>query len=502
MVAKIASGKSIRGALSYNENKVANGNAVLLSAINYPKDGEALSFQEKLARLTNQAALNERIQHKCVHISLNFDPSEHFDTDKYQAIAEAYMKKLGFGEQPYLVYQHTDAAHEHLHIVTMTIREDGSAVRLHNLASRASEPARKSVEKEFGLIRAESKKQPELFMLKPADLEKGMYGKSQTKQVISTIVRSVVKHYKFSSLPELNAVLQQFNLVADQGEPGTSMHDKGGLVYSLLDEAHQKTGVPIKASSIYDKPTLKNLQAKFENNRSDRQPYKARIKQEIEKLISLGVDMNRFQSELKLQGIATVLRHNPEGKLYGVTYVDHTTCTVFNGSELGKSHAASGLVSRLLPVINDSALAQNRMSTEQVLAATDFSKGVTGVLTQWAMRGMLVDVPDGEERSPAYRLGWYASHREEYWPLSYKMNAYLQVNNISRARVNYLRKALQEIFSHEQRFPAKQHQGLAGNLMLPMRSVIDECFRIVETGDYLSSELLREAKKKQKRRRG
>src|ERR1700753_3257679 len=78
MVAKIASGKSFNGALSYNENKVAEGKATLLMAINYPKDAEELSFQEKLNRLNKQADLNQRIEHKCVHISLNFDPTEHF----------------------------------------------------------------------------------------------------------------------------------------------------------------------------------------------------------------------------------------------------------------------------------------------------------------------------------------------------------------------------------------------------------------------------------------
>lgn len=106
-------------------------------------------------------------------------------------------------------------------------------------------------------------------LLKPADLEKAEYAKSPTKATISTIVRTVVRYYKFASLHELNAVLSQFNVIADRGEPGTLMYEKNGLVYSLLGPNNKKIGIPIKASSIYGepkRPILKNLEEKFTKN--------------------------------------------------------------------------------------------------------------------------------------------------------------------------------------------------------------------------------------------
>ena len=36
-----------------------------------------------------------------------------------------------------------------------------------------------------------------------------------------------------------------------------------------------------------------------------------------------------------------VYRINPEGCLYGITFIDHTTRTVFNGSRLGKAFSAN-----------------------------------------------------------------------------------------------------------------------------------------------------------------
>ena len=117
MVAVIKTGYSIHRILNYNENKVKEGKAECVSAGNYPIDIENLSFTYKLNRLLKQAALNGNVTRNSVHISLNFDPSEKISNMQLREIADTYMQKIGFGEQPYLTYQHFDAGHPHIHIV-------------------------------------------------------------------------------------------------------------------------------------------------------------------------------------------------------------------------------------------------------------------------------------------------------------------------------------------------------------------------------------------------
>src|SRR6202012_3788979 len=117
-----------------------------------------------------------------LHVSLNFDPSEQFSDKRLREIAAAYMGKIGFGEQPYLLYQHFDAGHPHVHLVTTNIRTDGSAIKLHNLARGKSKQARLEIEKEFGLVAAEESKQNEAFRLKPLNAAKVNYGKTETKR--------------------------------------------------------------------------------------------------------------------------------------------------------------------------------------------------------------------------------------------------------------------------------------------------------------------------------
>src|SRR5215210_522701 len=143
MVAVIKTGHSINRILSYNENKVKEGKAELLSAVNYPIDAEKISFNHKLNLLLKQASLNENVTRNSVHISLNFDTSEKISKEQLKEISESYMQKIGFREQPYLVYQHFDAGHPHIHIVTTNVQASGKRIDLHNIGRNQSELARK-----------------------------------------------------------------------------------------------------------------------------------------------------------------------------------------------------------------------------------------------------------------------------------------------------------------------------------------------------------------------
>ena len=122
---------SIKRALNYNEQKVLKGNADCIYAGNYLKDADKLNFHQKLIRFTDLIALNERAKKSnTLHISLNFGAGENIDKEKLIMIAKSYMEKIGFGKQPYLVYEHKDAGHQHIHIVTSNIEADGNGSTL------------------------------------------------------------------------------------------------------------------------------------------------------------------------------------------------------------------------------------------------------------------------------------------------------------------------------------------------------------------------------------
>ncbi|TXE13506.1 relaxase/mobilization nuclease domain-containing protein [Algoriphagus aquimarinus] len=348
MVAIIKTSKSLRRPFHYNENKVEQGVAELLLAQNYPMKNAEQTADLRLKYLLKLANLNSRTSVNAVHISLNFAPGEDIEKEKLQNIAKEYMRGIGFENQPFLVYKHTDAGHPHLHIVTTNIELDGKRIPLHNIGKLKSEPTRKAIEKQFGLVPAESQKQG-LFIAKPVALSRLEYGKSETKRALGNVLQHVLKNYRFTSLPELNAVLKGYRIVADRGNEESRIFKNRGLVYRVLDAEDNKIGVPIKASSFHFRATLIAIESKFEANALERKKHIKSIRSAID-LTVLKMPKCSFEEVMKSlekQGIVTVKRENQAGRLYGITFVDHRTKCVFNGSALGKKYSANGLLNRI-----------------------------------------------------------------------------------------------------------------------------------------------------------
>lgn len=345
MVAVIKTSSSIRGILNYNENKVEIGKAECISAVNYPLELEKLNFTSKLNRFLKLAELNTNAKRNTVHISLNFDPSENHSKEKLAEIADTYMEKLGFGRQPYLVYQHYDAGHPHCHIVTNNIQRDGKRIDLHLLGIRKSEPARKEIEKMFGLVKAEGRKQKEQFSLNPIDVGRVQYGKAESRKAINSVLNKILFDYKYSSLPELNAVLNLYNVHADRGTEESRVFKNNGLLYKILDQNSKPIGVPIKASEFYSRPTLKFLEEKFRTNETKKQYCKSHLRNCLRKAFfdERMTSVERLSERLKDEAIHTILRKSSEGKLYGITFIDFKTQSVVNGSSLGKEFSAKGI---------------------------------------------------------------------------------------------------------------------------------------------------------------
>ncbi|HRP43241.1 MAG TPA: relaxase/mobilization nuclease domain-containing protein [Ginsengibacter sp.] len=350
MVAVIKTGHSIHRIFNYNENKVKEGVAKCIGAENFPLNADEMSPKIKLGFLLRRMKLNENVKRNSVHISLNFDPSEsHISREKLMEIAKVYMQKIGFGEQPYLVYQHYDAGHPHIHLVTTNIQANGKRIDLHHLGIRKSEPARKEIEKTFGLVVAQGRQTKQPFELEPVIMSKIHYGKLQSKKAIRNVLDGILNTYKYTSLPELNAVLRRYNVLADRGSQDSRIFKGGGLIYRILDEEGKPVGVPIKASDFYNKPTLKFLEGRYDLNNTKRQPFKARVKNVIDQaLAGKKPALDEFIKQLEKKGIHTALRQNDAGLIYGITYVDHQTKCVFNGSALGKRYSAKAIQERCL----------------------------------------------------------------------------------------------------------------------------------------------------------
>ncbi|TKK64860.1 relaxase [Ilyomonas limi] len=365
MVAKITFPRFVIGALNYNEQKVQKSVAECIGAGNVLSEVHKMNFHQKLAVFENLNALNERASTKTIHVSLNFSPTEKLNKTRLMAIAESYMEKIGFGEQPYFVYQHLDAGHPHLHIVSTTIRQDGSRINTHNIGRNQSEKARKEIEQEFGLVPTEQQKKE--LVIRSINAKKVVYGKHETKRSIANVVNSVINQYNYTSFAQFNAVLKQYNVVADRGETEGRIYKHGGLVYRVLDEAGNKIGVPIKASAINSKPTLVLLEQKFEVNKGKREEPKQLLKKILDEVLQLSpASMQELMGLLAKKNVYTVLRQNEEGRIYGITLVDNQNKAVFNGSEIGKAYSIASIQQHFYKTQPLTKEMEERMQTQSV----------------------------------------------------------------------------------------------------------------------------------------
>jgi hypothetical protein len=348
MVARIYPPGQLKRSLNYNENKVRIMKAECLYAGNFLLEKDQMNFYHKLNFFESRSVLNQRTGNAGLHISLNFDPSEQLGRQKLVNIANEYLGKIGFGNQPYLVYEHYDAGHPHLHLVTTLIKEDGKRIDIHNLGRDASERARKELEISYNLVRASGKGKGQTSRLEPVHVQRVQYGKSETKRSITNVLDEVIPKFKYTSLAELNAILKQYNVVGDRGSEGGRIFKNNGLLFKILDVNGNKVGVPIKASSIYSKPTLKNLEKRFGENKAKRQPDRKKLVTAIEwSLKKAPISIEEFLRHLKKEGIQAVLRQSKGGLIYGITFIDYRTMSVFNGSDLGKTYSATNLLRRI-----------------------------------------------------------------------------------------------------------------------------------------------------------
>lgn len=334
--------------LNYNENKVQKGTAVCIGANGFLLPVNKMNFYNKQDVFENRNSLNERATTKTLHVSLNFSSSEHYETGFLMNIAHDYMSRIGFGEQPYLVYQHHDAGHPHIHILATTIREDGTRINTHNIGRNQSEMARKVLEQKYGLIKAENSLPVNHKAIVPFDLAKIEYGRSEIRRGIANVLHGVLGAYNYINLPQLNAILEQFNICADSGEKDSFMYSKRGLLYRVLDADGNKIGVPVKASNLPGSPTLDWLEKRFENNKKWRDPLREKLQLKLDNsLQSFPANVNQLSSLLLNQNIKTITRKSEDGRIYGITFVDNQDRSVFNGSEIGRQYSIAGLMKQM-----------------------------------------------------------------------------------------------------------------------------------------------------------
>jgi hypothetical protein len=342
MVAKINRGSSLYGALIYNQQKVNNAAARIISGHRMITDmtgNEDKVIQQAMISFENYLLANKNTEKPILHISLNPSPEDHMSDKQFSELAKDYMDRMGYGDQPYIVYIHEDTGRRHIHIVSTCVNEKGDKISDTYEWNRSMKVCR-DLEQKYGLKNVADKKNE---LLEPY-LKKADYGKGDIKTQIANILKSVRNSYRYRTFGEYSALLSCFNIEAKlvkgehEGAPFT------GVVYSITDDTGKPVSAPVKSSLIGKNFGYEGLNKRMKHNAKEFKTgkWKPKIRNEIALAIhGSGGDRDRFASVLKGYGIDAVFRGNEEGRIYGVTFIDHHSKEVYNGSRLGKEFSAN-----------------------------------------------------------------------------------------------------------------------------------------------------------------
>jgi len=335
----------------YNEGKINTGRARCLYAGNFVKDLKDLSRKDRLYHFTRLASLNENVPKAGLHFSLNFHPSDKLSDAQLVEISRDYMDKMGFGEQPYLVYSHTDVIHPHVHLLTTCIQENGKKITIPKSQVFYSQQISREMEQKYGLAEPGKRDRMRDRTREPLTIQ---YGKTETMPALSNVLDKVIGHYKYTSLEELNAVFRLYNAEAYRGKEGSRLNTYRGLIYRVLDEKGKSTGSQIKASAFDSKPTLAKLEKQFQINRAEtrRLEYAQHIQAAVDwALLQRKLDPAGLQKALQSQRITMVRMKEKETGEERLFYVDHQTKAVFDARQLGERYHGKGLEQRCVPAL-------------------------------------------------------------------------------------------------------------------------------------------------------
>jgi len=338
MIAKIARGKSLFGALSYNMDKVKNNTATVLAGhkIIESPDG-SFTLQQITNSFQVHLAANRKTEKPVVHISLNPDPDDKVSDNHYKRLAKDYMEKMGYGKQPFIVFKHSDIERTHVHIVTVCVDEDGRKIS-DTFEKRRSMAACRELERDYNLKTAVDKKQNRTeSIFKPVNYKTG-----DTKSQMAAVIRYLPKYYQYTTLGTYNALLSLFNITAEEVKGQYNGTARQGLVYVALNEKGEKVSNPFKASLFGKSAGYEQMQAHFNKSSEQMQNSSDRstLKTTIGKAILTTNNENEFKESLKGLGINTVVRRTADNRIYGITFIDHQSRSVWNGSHLGKNLSA------------------------------------------------------------------------------------------------------------------------------------------------------------------
>ncbi len=272
MIARVLYRQNVHGVLNYVFGK---GKSTVLGFQNTYSDTNTNKefFGNVLYHLGNRHDSEKRY----VHATINLPREEHLNDRDFFELSKNYMEHMGYGAQPFVVVRHNDTKHEHVHIVSTTIKEDGSIINLSN-DFRRNMATQKHLEKQYGLSPSpETKEQKELPIYEIPKIKKSDV--NGVRFYIQDILNNTLQKYNLRSFDELAELVKPHHIIV---RPVKKNNGRIGVSYGISIENGYKSRF-INGSTVHPKLSGSKLQKVFERNQSSK--LLPMVKKRLEKQI-------------------------------------------------------------------------------------------------------------------------------------------------------------------------------------------------------------------------
>ncbi|KAA5539134.1 relaxase/mobilization nuclease domain-containing protein [Adhaeribacter rhizoryzae] len=286
MVVKILSSAGSFSGVEYNENKVSAGTAELMAAENFGllelnggAGGRAIHEYQQFFKAwsTNERGMIEKPQ---FHAVISCEGRTYSGTE-LKDFAEQYLDRMGYKNNPYLIYFHKDTANNHVHLVSSRVDESGLKIN-----------------DSFERVRSQV-------------VMKEILGQNAGQEVSQQVKRALA--YNFSSEAQFKMILEGQGITVKPQDNQYQFIRAGRVVYEIKND--------LVANKIknYQEPGERTQQLKALFSK-----YKPALTPE------------KFSAFMKDKFGVEVVFHTAKGKAmpYGYSILDHAQGQVLKGSQV------------------------------------------------------------------------------------------------------------------------------------------------------------------------
>ena len=247
MIAKQIKGKDFYGVLAYNQKKVDKEQGCIIDSNISP--GSVVQ-QTKEFNIVRQ--LRPNLAKVVYHTSLNLPYSDKLTDDEFGNLARDYLEGMGFDDNQYIVYKHTDQDHSHIHLVANRVKFSGEVVS-DSQDYKRSETLIRELEKKFKLTQLIQKEESNI--LTKGEIEKCIRtGEAPDRLQLQNIITETLKQ---------NLLLNEFIEKLKENDINTKLNTSSSGTISGISFEYKDT--TYKGSKIHKNLSWNNLKLKLKN---------------------------------------------------------------------------------------------------------------------------------------------------------------------------------------------------------------------------------------------